>query len=139
MTDEYNAAYQSFREQVNGSPEDGTLLLVFADWCGEHAKPGVEFALRWMIAAGKRPVLRPDVKRRPWSWHSDDCRNEIGRRIRKNAPFCTLPAWMFALVGAADGEWVEFPDAFTAVLWLADRLTTLREFLGVAADTVPEA
>jgi uncharacterized protein (TIGR02996 family) len=139
MTQEELAEYASFVSGVKANPADTTTLLVFADWCREHQKAPLEFALRWSVAAGKRPVFRPDVKRHPWSFHRDGNKNEISRRVRRNAPYCVLPGWFFALSGDPHVEWFEFANAYDGFLWLADRLRTLRAFLALGPDTVPEA
>jgi hypothetical protein len=114
-----------------------TSLLVLADWLHDHDRPHAAFACRWAVRFGKGPVFRPDVKRRPWSWHADGCKSEISRRIRRNAPHCVLPRWLMGFGRSDVPDWFEFADPWTAVLYLADRLQAVREQLGLDPDAMP--
>jgi hypothetical protein len=84
-------------------------------------------------------VFRPDARQKNWSWHRDGNRNATSARVRANAPWCVLPSWLFALTEKSTEAIVsvDFATAFDALLWVADRLKTLRDFLRLPAETLP--
>lgn len=125
---------------LEANPGDAARQLAFADWLAEREHmPSVEFALRWMALFGRRPVFRPDVKRRPWQWMFEGSRSDVVRRIKRNAAYSVLPRWLVDTSPRLAGSsgWSESESLRVAVLFLADLLQPIREGLGLKGHMPP--
>ena len=48
--------HEQFLADLLETPDDRTLRGVYADWCEDNDLPEAAECLRWMAAAGKRPM-----------------------------------------------------------------------------------
>jgi uncharacterized protein (TIGR02996 family) len=48
--------HEQFLSDLLDTPDDRTLRGVYADWCEDNDQPEAAECLRWMAAAGKRPM-----------------------------------------------------------------------------------
>jgi hypothetical protein len=125
---------------ITAPPDDPGPLLVMADFCDANDLPQLAYGLKWCAGHRKRPYLRHDVRRYPFSWLRRQYRyqrlNPSG--IRHRTP-SILPVPVFEAIPnrAPDSYCEEYANGKSPYIELAIALATLREIVEVPLIVLP--
>ena len=116
---------QDFWDQLKDKPKDTTTKLVFADWCEDHKRSFIAFALRWCVKYNRWP--RRDKKKESFIWY---CLGDFPKRTNNSVPIIVFYV-MLGLTREEDEDYVSYSTLDGAMRGLADVLDQMRADLGV--------